>query len=104
MLSCKMLKEATLLCLQQPVRPWGPPVAGHLPHDAEQLKRKQCQLCHGKVAILLSALCIDHGKPPLGGIVEARRDHEELLRLLDPQAISIHQDLDSLCPEGPINI
>jgi|Tabmets5t2r1_1033131.scaffolds.fasta_scaffold123117_2 hypothetical protein len=103
MLSCKMLKEATLLGLQEPSRPWGPPIRRHLPHDAEQLKRKQCQLPHGEVAILLAAF-IDCDDPALRGIVEARIEHEQLLCVLNAQGVILDQDLDSLGPEGPINV
>ena len=84
-----MLKEATLLGLQEPSRQWGPPVGWHFPHDAEQLQCKQRQLYHGKVVILLAALCVDRDNPPLCGIIEARREHDELLRVLYPQGVII---------------
>ena len=87
--SCKMLKEATLLGLQEPSRPWGPPVGWHFPHDAEQLQCKQRQLYHGKVVILLAALCVDRDHPPLCGIVQAGIEHDELLCVLYPQGVII---------------
>jgi hypothetical protein len=69
-LSCKTLEEIALLCLQESSRPWGPPVRRHLPYDSQQLKRKQCQLQHRKVAILLPALGIDRDDPPLRSIID----------------------------------
>jgi hypothetical protein len=103
-LFCKLLEEAALLGLQEPSRPWGPPIRRHLPHDAEQLKRQQCQLPHGHMALLLAALRIDRDDPALCGIVETRIEHKKLLRLLDLHGVIIDQHLDSLGPESPIHI
>ena len=58
-------RRVYLAGLQEPSRSWKPPVGRHLPHDTQQLKRKQRQLRHGKIAILLSALSIDCDDAPL---------------------------------------
>ncbi|MDQ3831101.1 MAG: hypothetical protein M3361_17740 [Candidatus Tectomicrobia bacterium] len=76
-----------MLGLQKLSRPWGPPVRRHLPDYAEQLKRKQCQLQHGQMAILLAALRIDRDDPARCGSVETRIEHEQLLRLLDVHGV-----------------
>src|SRR5215204_2811525 len=99
-----MLEEAALLGLQKLSRPWGPPIRRHLPHYAEQLKREQCQLQHGQMAILLAALRVDCDDPALCGIVETRIEHEKLLRLLDVHGVIVDQHLDRLGPESPIHI
>jgi len=54
--------------------------------------------------ILPSALRVDREDPSLRRIIEAWIEHEKLLRLLNPYGIIIYQDLDGLCPEGPIHI
>jgi hypothetical protein len=54
--------------------------------------------------IWLSALRVDRHDPPLRRIVEARIEHEELLRVLDPQGVIIEQDFDGLGPESAIHI
>ena len=103
-LSCKTFEETPLLCWQEPSGPWGLPVGRHLPYDFQKLKRKQCQLQYRKAVILLAALRVDRADPSLRRIIQAWIEHEKLLRLLNPYGIIIYQDLDGLCPEGPIHI
>jgi hypothetical protein len=53
----------------------------------QQLKRKKCQLHHGKVMILLLALRVDRDDPSLRGIVEARIEHDRTVAILHGAAL-----------------
>jgi hypothetical protein len=79
-------------------------ITRHPPDRAYELEGPEQQLHGLHVVVLLSALGLHRGKPPLPGIVDARIDDEQLLRLLPTQDFVIDQYLHGLPPAFSIDL
>jgi hypothetical protein len=103
-LFCKGLEEAYLSGGVRSLVPWLAMITRHPPDRAYELEGPAQQLHGLHVVILLPALGIHRGNPPLPGVVDTRIHDEQLIRLLHTQDFVIDQHLHRLPPASLIYV
>ena len=81
-----------------------PAIAWHAPYGTDERQRQQDQLHHRDVDVLAAPGRVDFRYPSLVRRIDTRIGHHELLRLLAPPHIVLHEDLNGVSPQSLIDI